>query len=202
MRRLTQQRNTAPTILKRLHTVLIVLCTLALLSAALGVALKASSTGQRARYEPPDGSIYHGTAPNPTVVESYINVLGDEDIAPLIEGIHLGAAGTSGRQYVVDTICDWLHYVREAGRIPHLSLSMTTGTGEPSDVEIATSTNHDAVLSEIGAVIAAFGDPLFIRIGFEFNGAWNGYTAGVYPLAYRKMVDLFRAAGVEQAAYI
>jgi len=153
-------------------------------------------------YEPPDGAIYHGAASTPQVVQGYLNALGDSSIEPLIEGIHLGASGTAGRQYVVDTVTEWLAYVRAAGRIPHLSLSMTDGHGNPSDVEIATSSKHDAVLGEIAAVVAAYDDPLFVRFGFEFNGAWNGYTAGIYPIAYRKMVDIFRSAGVTKAAYI
>ncbi|MBU1050332.1 hypothetical protein KKG90_09955 [Candidatus Bipolaricaulota bacterium] len=157
---------------------------------------------ERALYEPEDGAIYHGTAPNPTIVDGYIAALADVTIAPLIEGIHLGAAGTLGRQSVVVTIRDWLSYVHAAGRIPHLSLSMTDENGDPSDVEIATTTKQDGVLEAIGAVIADYGEPLFIRLGFEFNGGWNGYTPGIYPIAYRKMVDLFTAAGVNQAAYI
>jgi len=155
-----------------------------------------------AMYEPPDGRVYHGAAPTPDVVASYIESLADASIEPLLEGIHLSASGTAGRQYVVDTIREWLAYVRDAGRIPHLSLSMRDGYGNPSDVAIATATAHDAVLDEIGAVIAAYDGPLFVRLGFEFNGAWNGYTPGIYPIAYRKMVDRFRAAGVTQAAYI
>ncbi len=156
----------------------------------------------RALYEPPDGRIYHGTAPNPQVVAGYLAVLADPAIEPLIEGIHLSASGTAGRQYVGDTIREWLTYVDEAGRIPHLSLSMTDGYGNPTDVEIANTSAHDRVLREIGAVIAQFDKPLFVRLGFEFNGAWNGYTPCVYPIAYRKMVDIFRSAGVTRAAYI
>lgn len=178
-----------------------------LLAAAVSTVLVLAATADPygrggALFEPPDGRIYHGTAPNPIVVEGYVDALDDRAIEPLIEGIHLGAAGTAGRQYVVDTIREWLGYVREAGRIPHLSLSMTDGHGNPSDVAIATTAEHDAVLREIAAVVAEYGDPLFVRFGFEFNGAWNGYTPGVYPIAYRKMVDIFRDAGVVNAAYV
>jgi len=163
-------------------------------------SMSAGSTAEpgRALFEPPDGRIYHGAAPDPAVVDGYIAGLGDASIAPLLEGVHLGIGGTSGRQRVSDTIREWLARVREAGRVPHLSLSLTAD-GAPIDVAIATSTDYDAALA---AVVAEYGDPLFIRIGFEFNGAWNGYTPGVYPIAYRKTVEAFRAAGVDHAAYI
>jgi hypothetical protein len=44
--------------------------------------------------------------------------------------------------------------------------------------------------------------PLMIRIGGEFSGWWNGYHPYDYPRAFRKIVALFRAAGVENAAFV
>ncbi|MCK5586034.1 hypothetical protein KAJ02_08170, partial [Candidatus Bipolaricaulota bacterium] len=57
--------------------------------AALAVWFVVESSTERtlALYEPADGLIYHGTAPNPAVVEGYITALDDVAIAPLIEGI-------------------------------------------------------------------------------------------------------------------
>lgn len=155
-----------------------------------------------ARFEPADGYVYHGAAPNPTVVAGYVDALDEAAIAPLIEGIHLGIAGRAGRAPITRTVRDWLEYVRDAGRVPHLSLSFTDGFGNPADEILATTTRLDAVIDELGAIIAAFGDPVFIRLGFEFNGSWNGYTAGVYPRAFRKVVERFRTAGVTNAATI
>lgn len=154
-----------------------------------------------ALFEPPDGFVYHGAAPNPAVVDGYLDALGDPAIAPLIEGVHLGIPGTRPR-LLVQAVRDFLDRVGSAGRVPHLSLSMTAGSGVPTDVEIAMTTQHDALIDQIVEAVAAYEGPLFLRFGFEFNGAWNAYTAGIYPVAFRKIVDRFRAAGVTNAAVI
>lgn len=161
-----------------------------------------ASPREWARFEPADGRVYHGASPNPTVVAGYVDALNDAAIAPVLEGIHLGIAGSAGRASITRTVHDWLEYVRDAGRVPHLSLSFTDEYGNPADGIIAATARLDAVIDELGAIIAAFGDPVFIRLGFEFNGSWNGYTTGVYPRAFRKVVERFRAAGVTNAAYI
>ena len=75
------------------------------LLAILSIAAPGSESS-RALFEPPDGQVYHGAASNPTVVAGYLTAIADPTLKPLIEGIHLGAAGTAGRQYVVDTIRD------------------------------------------------------------------------------------------------
>jgi hypothetical protein len=41
-----------------------------------------------------------------------------------------------------------------------------------------------------------------VRIGGEFNGPWNGYHPYDFPKAFRKVVNMFRAAGAENAAFI
>jgi hypothetical protein len=41
-----------------------------------------------------------------------------------------------------------------------------------------------------------------VRIGPEFNGEWSGYSPGYYPLAYRRIVEIFREMGVDNAAFI
>jgi hypothetical protein len=41
-----------------------------------------------------------------------------------------------------------------------------------------------------------------IRIGGEFNGPWKGYHPYEYPKAFRKIVNLFRAKGVDNVAFI
>lgn len=154
-----------------------------------------------ARFEPPDGRVYHGTSPNTADVDAYIEALGDPAIHPLVEGMHAGIPGTRSENLVPGTRA-FLDRVRAAGRVPHLSYSMSIGDGQPVDDVILDSDVYDDLIDQIAAVVAEFDDPVFVRIGFEFNGAWNGYTPGVYPAAFRKIVDRFRAAGVDDAAYV
>ena len=41
-----------------------------------------------------------------------------------------------------------------------------------------------------------------LRIGGEFSGWWNGYHPYAYPIAFRKIVNMFRASGVTNVAFV
>lgn len=59
--------------------------------------------------------------------------------------------------------------------------------------------------SNIGALATAcktFGKPIFIRFGYEFDGAHNAYPPDKYVLAYRYFVDKMRSFGVDNVAYV
>lgn len=44
--------------------------------------------------------------------------------------------------------------------------------------------------------------PIFLRIGYEFDGPWNGYDPEKYKNAYRYIVDYMNNAGVTNIAYV
>lgn len=157
---------------------------------------------ERAFLEPPDGYVYHGTSPHDVPdVEAYIAALGDPAIYPAVEGMHAAVPGTRP-QSLERTIREFLERVRAAGRIPHLSFSLSIGDGEAVDDVIALTDTYDDLIRTVGRVIREFGDPVFIRIGFEFNGSWNNYHPGLYPVAFRKFVDLLREEGATNFATI
>ncbi len=174
--------------------------TLAILSLALLGTFRCGSLAA-APLEPPDGRVYHGVSPTPQVVDAYIASLGDPAIYPLVEGVHLGLPGTRPRSLLTN-LQAFLDRVGQAGRVPHLSFSFTAGTGQPMDVEIATTDRYDALIEGVARLVAGFPGPVFVRPGFEFNGPWNGYTPKVYPQAFRKFVEAFRAAGAVNAVFI
>lgn len=151
--------------------------------------------------EPPDGYVYHGTSPHVPDVEAYIAALGDPVLFPSVEGMHSAVPGTRPR-FLARTLLDFLERVRDAGRIPHLSFSMSIGDGEAVDDVIALTDRYDDMIRTVGRVIPDFGDPVFVRIGFEFNGSWNNYHPGLYPIAFRKFVDLLRDEGATNFATI
>ncbi|HHT25646.1 MAG TPA: hypothetical protein GXZ82_00165 [Firmicutes bacterium] len=155
----------------------------------------------RALLEPPDGYVYHGTSPSMVDVDAYIAGLGDPALYPAVEGMHSAVPGTRP-QSLIQTTRLFLERVRDAGRIPHLSFAMAIGDGQSVDDVIAQTTRYDGLIRELGRVIKEYGDPVFVRIGFEFNGKWNNYHAGLYPMAFRKFVDLLREEGADNFAAI
>ncbi len=44
--------------------------------------------------------------------------------------------------------------------------------------------------------------PVFLRIGYEFNATHNGYNGATYIKAWKRIVDMFRAANVSNVAFV
>jgi hypothetical protein len=145
--------------------------------------------------------VYHGTSPNPADVDAYIAALADPGVAPLVEGVHMGIPGTRPANFGAN-VQRVVGRIVGAGRVPHLSFSFSIGDGQPVDTVIATSDQYDAMIDEAARITAGVAGPVFVRPGFEFNGSWNAYTPGVYPRAFRKFVERFRAAGATNAIFI
>lgn len=72
--------------------------------------------------------------------------------------------------------------------------------------------NHEGAIArgERDSLVFAFGDwlkslgdrPVFLRIGYEFGGAWNHYDREDYIAAYRYMKDAYDSIGVTNVAYV
>ena len=67
----------------------------------------------------------------------------------------------------------------------HLSISMEFG----SEDKIASG-EFDHLIVELAEFLERYQDvPFFIRIGYEFDGAWNDYDAPNFKLSWRRIVD-------------
>jgi hypothetical protein len=60
----------------------------------------------------------------------------------------------------------------------------------------------DAQIDRLGRFIVEARRPVFLRIGYEFDGPWNHYAPGEYVPAWRHLVDRLRSAGVEGFATV
>jgi hypothetical protein len=61
---------------------------------------------------------------------------------------------------------------------------------------------YDTNIDRIGAWIKDAKRPVYLRIGYEFDGPHNHYEPAAYVKAYRYIVDRFRRNGVDNAAYV
>jgi hypothetical protein len=62
---------------------------------------------------------------------------------------------------------------------------------------------HDHLIREFGQWIKNSRRPVFLRIGYEFDGwSWNNYNRKYYLLAWRRIYDLFEEMGVENIAFV
>ena len=65
------------------------------------------------------------------------------------------------------------------------------------DLPNVVSGARDANIDSLGAWITAADRPVFLRIGYEFDGSWNRYDRTLYIQAFRRIVDRLHADGVD-----
>ncbi|MFR9778976.1 PA14 domain-containing protein [Micromonospora sp. MS34] len=60
----------------------------------------------------------------------------------------------------------------------------------------------DQYIDNLGKLFKDDGRPVYLRIGYEFDGPWNHYDPTGYQAAFKHIVDRFRARGVDNVAYV
>ncbi|MEW6196884.1 MAG: T9SS type A sorting domain-containing protein [Bacteroidota bacterium] len=146
--------------------------------------------------EPPDGKIYHGTQIAFESHLGYIEALNDSTLNPAVRGIFLAVPGTRPPATTYNNLRKFLFEADSIGFIPEISLFLETNHDIPNgatDSIIAVSTEYDYFIDSLIEVCRIYGQRMFIRIGGEFNGWWNGggYHPYYYVIAFRKIVDMF-----------
>lgn len=70
------------------------------------------------------------------------------------------------------------------------------------EAKVADGT-HDSLVIALGQWIKSLGQrPVFLRIGYEFGGAWNHYDREQYIAAFQRIHQLYDSLGVENVAYV
>jgi hypothetical protein len=87
---------------------------------------------------------------------------------------------------------------RDAGRIPLVSWEGRR------DLKAVAAGRYDGLLHERARACRAFGAPLYIRWGAEFNGEWNPCYGqpSEFAAAWRHVVRTFRAAGSTNVGWV
>ena len=86
--------------------------------------------------------------------------------------------------------------------IPQIGLAMNEGeSGRHYEGSVGRGV-EDARLKQLVAGLQSLGRPVFLRIGYEFNGSWNGYKAVDYVAAFRRIAEMLRGAGLENVALV
>jgi hypothetical protein len=61
---------------------------------------------------------------------------------------------------------------------------------------------YDLKIRAIARAYAALPQDIFLRIGYEFDGIWNGYDPEAYVAAFRRIADLFRSEHAANVAFV
>ncbi len=159
-----------------------------------------------ALFEPPRGKVIHAMGQWREGNQSHMAVAG-EGLQPLA-GLQFLPLGPWMRPWEnrIHAFTDLIESEAAAGRAVHIGLNLAgiddQGANVPIDHLIAWDTVYDERIRQVAELVAAAGVPAFVRIGFEFNGPWNGYQPYAYPQAYRRIVSLFDDAGALNAAFV
>jgi hypothetical protein len=151
-----------------------------------------------AKHEPEKG-ILHGAGQDYTGFSDYAYTLGKKQY-PLI---YMNYTGLTSSKEQIEA---WgVQLQNDLGRlpkdvVPQIGLNMTGGNdnGSGKTVEIARG-DYDAQIVAFAQAVKNSGRKSFVRIGYEFEGLWNGYNAQGYVDAFIKITAELRRVDANAA---
>ena len=74
----------------------------------------------------------------------------------------------------------------------------------PGGLKKIAKGNYDSEIRHLAAFVRATNRPVYLRIGYEFDGNWNkGYQDHrAYVTAWRRIVDMIRSEGADNAVFV
>lgn len=142
-----------------------------------------------AKLEPKD-LIIHGAGQSAKPFEKYSELF-PEGKKPLIYMTYSGLKDFPSHKDFIDRlgiIKKYPWYV-----IPQIGLSMTNdGKPEERYEHLVADGKYDADLNAFCKLLNNYNRPVFLRIGYEFNGHWNGYKPEDYKAAFKRVANAIR----------
>jgi hypothetical protein len=178
-----------------------ILCFQAVAADAVGETRAASAETfyYGRRLEPTGRRILHGAGQDAGEFRKYYEAVGERK--PLIYMLYAGLKSDPTP-----------HLERERKRIeeysdeyllPQIGLSMTRD-GKPEqhyEHEVAAG-KYDENIEALCRWLKRLNRPAFLRIGYEFNGHWNGYEPQTYVAAWRRIVAALRKHELDEVATV
>lgn len=86
--------------------------------------------------------------------------------------------------------------------VPQIGLAMNEGDAKKHYEQEVADGADDSRLRALCAGLKSLDRPVFLRVGYEFNGPWNGYRADAYIAAFRHVSHTVRACGLDNVAIV
>ena len=165
-----------------------------------------------AKFEPPKGRVVHGMGQWINGNPQYLAML-PPSMQPGSELMFI-TLGDTPRPWDPVELAAKVKSIQAAGRIPSLDLGLRGLQPTPAELAqladktygidslVAYTTQFDARIQSFVDLLRSYGKPVMLRLGGEFSGSWNGYHPYAYPVAFRKIVNMFRASGVTNVAFV
>jgi len=172
--------------------IIIVLC----IACASGKVF-ADSNGKAAEFVPPEGKILLIIGQHKDAIDTYVKELEHTPAGIMVytsvqlaEGIYDAFDHGGGAQ----------HLQYEVEKYP--DTVMQVGLYMVDVLDAIIEGKYDNNIKKIGKWIKKANRPVYLRIGYEFDGPHNHYDPELYVKAYRYIVEKFRRSGVNNVAYV
>ncbi|MCH8474493.1 MAG: hypothetical protein LAT55_04610 [Opitutales bacterium] len=148
----------------------------------------------------PENRILHGAGQDAQGFDAYCRLVG----APLHPALYMTYTGLRNPE----STAQWADRLRqnllEEARpylLPQIGLGMTRdGSPEEHYEHRVAEGYHDEALEILAKTLKGIGSPAFLRIGYEFNGHWNGYQPESFIAAWKYVVAFLKARKVDFAS--
>ncbi len=162
----------------------------------VGIVSK-NAYAKRALFEPPDGKVLLIVGQDQEAIASYLDAAkvlpaGFTSYTSLrrLEGLTEPFNQGDGTQHLQKLSQDYPEVALQIG------LYLVDQCADMAEGKL------DDRMDRLGEWMRARRQPIFLRIGYEFDGPHNHYPPEDYVRAYRRMVDRLRKAGVRNVAYV
>ena len=165
-------------------------------AAAAVVCTDHRGQGGAFRYLQPDNMdlMLHGAGQSPAAFKSYWDFM-PNSTKPMLFMTYTSLNASSQetvRQYFAELEAECASYTDDFYTIPQIGLSMTRD-GQGYDGAVASGELDEQIGWLVDALQHTLKRPAYIRIGYEFNGDWNGYDPETYPKAFARVATAVRA---------
>lgn len=152
------------------------------------------------RLEPDGHAILHGAGQSPDAFATYAAHM--TPYHPFFFMTYLGMKGRSPEKVTVRLQEELAAHAPQALGV-QMGLSMTRdGTPEEHyEQEVAAGT-FDEAIQTLCTGLRELGCPVYLRIGYECNGQWNGYVPETYIAAWRRISAILEEQGCTNVARV
>jgi hypothetical protein len=154
------------------------------------------------RLEPSGDVVLHGAGQSPEAFKEYFEVMGEHKPVLYMTYVTLKDEMPRYFQGLSAQLDDYLPYQL----IPQIGLHLA---GDARDEQAVPHYEQEVADGQLDEQIHAFCQglrllhrPAYVRIGFEFNGPWNGYAPEPYKAAWRRIVSTLRGTGLDEVAAV
>lgn len=154
------------------------------------------------RLEPAGDVVLHGAGQSPAAFHSYDAAVGTTK--PILYMSYVSFRDDLPAYFAA--LRQELDSFSGSPLVPQIGLYMNGGgLGEHAvgayDEAVAGGA-YDSQIEQFCVGLKTLNRPAFIRIGFEFNGSWNGYRPEPYKRAWRRIVEALRRENLTQVAAV